>query len=62
MVNASSIEGSPTALVTLSTLLNSLAYKARSRKVKYLEPIPDPIEINKIVISIYFFQVRNKFY
>ena len=62
MVNASSLEGSPTALVTSSTLLNSLACKARSRKVKYFEPIPDPIEINKIVISIYFFQVRNKFY
>ena len=35
-------EGSPTALVPSSILLNTLACKPRSRKVKYLELIPDP--------------------
>ena len=39
------IEGSPTALVPSSILLNTLVCKPRSMKVKYLELILDP-EIN----------------
>ena len=29
-----------------------LVCKLRSKKVKYLEPIPDPVEVKNIVISI----------
>ena len=40
-------EGSPTALAPSSILLNVLACKPRSMKVKYFKPIPDP-ETNSI--------------
>ena len=39
MLNA---EGSPTALVPSSILLNMLVWNPRSMKARYSDPIPDP--------------------
>ena len=44
-------EGSPTAIVPSSTFLNVLACEPRCKKVKYLDPIPDPVEIRKLIIN-----------
>ena len=47
-----SVEGSSISIAPSSTLLKMLVCEPRSRKVKYLESIPDPVEIKKIIITI----------